>query len=62
MTAKIIAALGLALGLAACNTEGDLTRGLIGAGAGCIAGELIDDACGTGAAIGGIGGVVANDI
>lgn len=62
MNARIIAALGFALALAACNTQGDLTRGAIGAGAGCLAGEIIGDECVTGAVVGGIGGVVANDI
>ena len=62
MTPRLIAALGLAVLLAACNTQGDLTRGAIGAGAGCVVGELVDDNCAAGAVVGGIGGVVANDI
>ena len=61
MARRIATALAL-IALTGCNTEGDLTRGAIGAGAGCIAGQLLDDACTTGAAIGGITGVVANDL
>ena len=62
MSIKIIAALGLGLLCAACNTEGDLTRGAIGAGAGCVVGQLVDDKCVEGAVVGGVGGVVANDV
>ncbi|MCG6883182.1 MAG: YMGG-like glycine zipper-containing protein [Silicimonas sp.] len=51
------------LGLSACNSNSDLERALIGAGAGCIAGEIIDDGeCLTGAAVGGAAGALYDDI
>ena len=62
MPLKRLAIFTLAAFVAGCNTQGDLTRGAIGATAGCLAGELIDDACVEGAIVGGVGGVVANDV
>ena len=62
MPIKLLATLGLILVVPACNTQGDLTRGAIGAGVGCAVGELVDGKCVEGAVIGGVGGVVANDI
>lgn len=60
---KIVPALLAVAFLAACNTSGDLERGLIGAGLGCAAGEIIRDGnCVAGAVVGGTAGVIANDI
>lgn len=62
---KNIALLALAaiLGLSACSQGTDLERALIGAGAGCIAGEVIDDGeCLVGAAIGGAAGALSDDV
>ncbi len=51
------------LGLAACSQGTDLERALIGAGAGCLAGELIDEGeCLTGAAVGGVAGALSDDV
>ncbi|MEO1536531.1 MAG: hypothetical protein AAFR73_02275 [Pseudomonadota bacterium] len=51
------------LGLTACSQGTDLERALIGAGAGCLAGEIIDDGeCLVGAAIGGAAGALSDDI
>ncbi len=51
------------LGLSACSQGTDLERALIGAGAGCLAGELIDDGeCLVGAAVGGAAGALADDV
>ena len=51
------------LGLSACSQGTDLERALIGAGAGCLAGEIIDDGeCLVGAAIGGAAGALADDV
>jgi len=56
-------ALAALIGLAACSQGSDLERALIGAGAGCIAGEIIDDGeCLVGAAVGGAAGALADDI
>lgn len=51
------------LGLSACSQGTDLERALVGAGAGCIAGEIIDDGeCLVGAAIGGAAGALSDDV
>ncbi len=51
------------LGLAACSQGTDLERALIGAGAGCLAGEIVDDGeCLVGAAIGGAAGALSDDV
>ena len=51
------------LGLSACSQGTDLERALIGAGAGCIAGEIIDEGeCLVGAAVGGAAGALADDV
>lgn len=51
------------LGLSACSQGTDLERALIGAGAGCLAGEIIDDGeCLVGAAVGGAAGALADDV
>ncbi len=51
------------LGLSACSQGTDLERALVGAGAGCLAGEIIDDGeCLVGAAIGGAAGALADDV
>lgn len=56
-------ALAAMLGLAACSQGTDLERALIGAGAGCLAGEIIDDGeCLTGAVVGGAAGALSDDI
>ena len=62
MSLRLAAACGLIGLLAACNTQNDLRNGAIGAGVGCAVGQVVDDACLEGAAIGGVGGVLANDI
>lgn len=56
-------ALAAILGLSACSQGTDLERALIGAGAGCIAGEIIDEGeCLVGAAVGGAAGALADDV
>lgn len=51
------------IGLSACSQGTDLERALIGAGAGCLAGEIIDDGeCLVGAAVGAGAGALADDI
>lgn len=56
-------AIAAILGLTACSQGTDLERALIGAGAGCVAGEIIDDGeCLVGAAIGGAAGALSDDI
>jgi hypothetical protein len=62
---KNIALLAFAalVGLSACSQGTDLERALVGAGAGCLAGEIIDDGeCLVGAAIGGAAGALADDV
>lgn len=50
----IIPAIALVAGLSACVTNQDLVRGGVGAGLGCIAGEIIRDGqCVEGAVLGG---------
>ncbi|MEM6386962.1 MAG: hypothetical protein AAF718_12090 [Pseudomonadota bacterium] len=57
-----ILAIAALLGLSACSQGTDLERALIGAGAGCIAGELIDNGeCLVGAAVGGAAGALSDD-
>ncbi len=56
-------AIAAILGLSACSQGTDLERALIGAGAGCLAGEIIDDGeCLVGAAVGGAAGALADDV
>ena len=56
-------AIAAILGLSACSQGTDLERALIGAGAGCIAGEIIDDGeCLVGAAVGGAAGALSDDV
>ena len=56
-------AIAAILGLSACSQGTDLERALVGAGAGCIAGEIIDDGeCLVGAAIGGAAGALSDDV
>lgn len=56
-------AIAVILGLSACSQGTDMERALIGAGAGCIAGEIIDDGeCLVGAAIGGAAGALSDDV
>ncbi|MGR3514125.1 MAG: hypothetical protein ACU0GG_15300 [Paracoccaceae bacterium] len=56
-------AIAAILGLSACSQGTDLERALIGAGAGCLAGEIIDEGeCLVGAAVGGAAGALADDI
>ncbi|MEM9425844.1 MAG: hypothetical protein AAGA06_03995 [Pseudomonadota bacterium] len=51
------------LGLTACSEGTDLERALVGAGAGCIAADLIEEGeCLTGAAVGGVAGALADDV
>ena len=51
------------LGLSACSQGTDLERALIGAGAGCLAGDFIEEGeCLTGAAIGGVAGALSDDV
>lgn len=58
-----ILAIAAILGLSACSQGTDLERALIGAGAGCLAGEIIDDGeCLVGAAVGGAAGALADDV
>ena len=61
-----LSAVALALmGLAACNTASlsDLERAGIGAAVGCAVGEILEDGkCVTGAAIGGVGGALSDDL
>jgi hypothetical protein len=59
---RILAILGVTALVAACNTNNDVRNGAIGAGIGCVVGELVDDRCVEGAVVGGAGGVLANDI
>lgn len=58
-TSWIIAATAM-LGLAGC-LENDAERALVGAGAGCVAGEVLDNDCTTGALAGGLVGALSND-
>ena len=56
-------AIAAILGLSACDQGSDLERAIIGAGAGCLAGEIIEDGeCITGAAVGGAAGALADDV
>ena len=58
----IIAAAAL-IGLTGClGLDNDAERALAGAGAGCVAGEVLDNDCTTGALVGGLAGALANDI
>lgn len=51
------------LGLTACNQGSDLERAAIFGAAGCAIGEIYEDGeCLTGAAIGAVGGALADDI
>lgn len=60
----ITVALLSVVALAGCDEiDSDLERGIVGAGVGCIAGEiLIDGACVPGAIAGGAGGVLLDDL
>jgi hypothetical protein len=50
-------------GVAGCVTTPDMRNAAVGAVIGCVAGEIIQNGqCVTGAAIGGLGGALANDI
>ena len=58
-----ILAIAAILGLSACSQGTDLERALIGAGAGCLAGELLEEGeCLAGAAVGGAAGALADDV
>ncbi|MGB3407839.1 MAG: hypothetical protein WBA67_10125 [Jannaschia sp.] len=47
--------------LSGCVQDGDIERGAIGAGIGCLAGEVLrDGACVEGAVLGGGAGVLSN--
>lgn len=51
------------LGLSACSQGTDLERALIGAGAGCLVGDFIDEGeCLAGAAVGGAVGALSDDV
>ena len=58
-TSWIIAAAAF-VGLAGC-LDNDAERALAGAGAGCVAGEVLDNDCTTGALVGGLAGALADD-
>ena len=59
----VLLAIAAILTLSACSQGTDLERALVGAGAGCLAGEIIDDGeCLVGAAIGGAAGALADDV
>lgn len=50
------------LGLSACSQGTDLERAVIGAGAGCLIGDFIDEGeCLAGAAVGGAAGALSDD-
>lgn len=54
-----IPAVGLVFLLSACVTNDDLIRGGVGAGLGCLAGEIIEDGkCVEGAVVGGGAAVI----
>lgn len=61
---SITMALASICALSACDAlDTDLERGIVGAGFGCVAGEiLINGACVPGAIAGGVGGVLLDDI
>jgi hypothetical protein len=60
---RLLALPALALLLAGCVTQGDVNRGVIGAGIGCVAGEIIRDGqCVEGALLGGTTAVVGGRI
>jgi len=59
---KFLAGLGVALTLAACDEGTDFERAAVGALAGCAVGEIVDDNCVTGAAVGGAAGALSDDI
>ena len=51
------------LGLSGClKLDNDAERALAGAGAGCLAGEVLNNNCVTGALAGGLAGALADDI
>ena len=58
-----IVAFAAMVGLTACNEiDNDIERALVGAAAGCIAGEvLVDGRCVEGAVIGGAAGALSDD-
>ncbi|WP_417257805.1 YMGG-like glycine zipper-containing protein [Celeribacter sp.] len=52
-----------ATALAGCMENQDVQRAVVGAGLGCVAGEIIQNGkCVTGAAIGAAGGALLNDM
>lgn len=64
MHRKIIPALAIVTMLGACNTgfiDSDVERGLVGAGAGAVTARAVGGDAGTGAVIGGLGGVFCDD-
>jgi len=60
--AKLLAGFGVALTLAACDEGTDFERAAVGALTGRGVGEIVDDNCVTGAAVGGAAGALADDI
>ncbi|WP_139212252.1 hypothetical protein [Jannaschia pohangensis] len=55
----ILPALFVVGALSGCVTQGDLVRGGVGAGLGCVAGEIIEDGrCVEGAVVGGGAAVI----
>jgi len=60
---SVILAAVTVTGLSGCVTTPDMRNAAVGAVIGCVAGEVIQNGqCVTGAAIGGLGGALANDI
>ncbi|TFL16701.1 hypothetical protein [Jannaschia formosa] len=60
---RLLALPVLALTLSACVTQQDVGRGAVGAGLGCVAGEIIRDGqCVEGAVLGGTSAVVGGRI
>jgi hypothetical protein len=60
---RALAGLGLIATLGACVQDGDLTSGAIGAGIGCVAGEVLADGrCVEGAVLGTGAGVATNRV
>ncbi|MEN8838826.1 MAG: YMGG-like glycine zipper-containing protein [Celeribacter marinus] len=52
-----------ATALTGCMENQDMQRAIVGAGLGCVAGEIISNGkCVTGAAIGAAGGALLNDM
>ncbi|MGB3554608.1 MAG: hypothetical protein WBA25_08215 [Jannaschia sp.] len=59
----VLPAVAIVALLSACVQQGDLASGAVGAGIGCLAGEVIEDGkCAEGAVLGGAAGVATNRI